>query len=99
MRAFDERRRFLVAEINRIPGLRLTAPRGAFYALVDARSLCASRGIDDVAICEQLLDRHLLAAVPGSAFAIPGFVRLSYAAAMDQLREAVVRLRAWAEAK
>jgi len=99
MRAFDERRRFLVAEINQIPGLKLTAPRGAFYALVDARALCASRGIDDVQICEQLLDRHLLAAVPGSAFAIPGFVRFSYAAAMDQLREAVVRLRAWAEAK
>jgi aspartate aminotransferase len=99
MQAFDERRRFLVAEINKIPGLKLAAPRGAFYALVDARAVCASRGIDDVKVCEQLLERHLLAAVPGSAFAIPGFVRLSYAAAMDQLREAVVRLRAYAEAK
>jgi aspartate/methionine/tyrosine aminotransferase len=46
-----------------------------------------------------LLDRHLLAAVPGSAFAIPGFLRLSYAAAMDQLRKAVARLRAFAESK
>jgi len=99
MKAFDERRRFLIAEVNKIPGLKLQAPRGAFYALVDARELCAARGIDDVKICEQLLDRHLLAAVPGSAFAIPGFVRLSYAAAMDQLREAVVRLRAFAEAR
>jgi aspartate aminotransferase len=99
MRAFDERRRYLVAEINRIPGMKLTAPRGAFYALVDVRELCRQRGVDDVAVCEQLLDRHFLAAVPGSAFAIPGFVRLSYAAAMDQLRAAVTRLRAFAEAK
>ena len=99
MTAFDERRRFLVAEINRIPGLHLQAPRGAFYALVDVRELAARKGLDDVGICEQLLDRHLLAAVPGSAFAIPGFVRLSYAAAMDQLRQAVARLRAFAEAK
>jgi aspartate aminotransferase len=99
MRAFDERRQYLVREVNRIPGLHLAAPRGAFYALVDARELCKRRGIDDVKLCEQLLDQHLLATVPGSAFAIPGFVRLSYAAAMDQLAAAVVRLRAYAEAK
>lgn len=99
MTAFDERRRFLVAEINRIPGLRLTAPLGAFYALVDVRELAAKKGLDDVGVCEQLLDRHLLAGVPGSAFAIPGFVRFSYAAAMDPLRQAVLRLRAFAESK
>lgn len=99
MSAFDERRRYLVAEINRIPGLRLAAPRGAFYALVDVRELCTKKGLDDVRLCERLLDEQLLAAVPGSAFAIPGFVRLSYAAAMDQLQKAVARLRAFAEAK
>ncbi len=99
MRAFDERRRYLVTEVNRIPGLSLQPPKGAFYALVDARELCKQRSIDDVALCEQLLDQHLLAAVPGSAFAIPGFVRLSYAAAMDELQKAIVRLRAWAGAK
>lgn len=99
MSAFDERRRYLVAEINKIPGLRLAAPRGAFYALVDVRELCTKKGLDDVRVCERLLDEHLLAAVPGSAFAIPGFVRLSYAAAMDQLQKAVSRLRAFAEAK
>ncbi len=97
MRAFDERRRYLVEHVNRIPGLRLQAPRGAFYALVDARAWCEQRGVDDVALCELLLERQLLAAVPGSAFAIPGFVRLSYAAGMDQLRTAVARLHAFAE--
>ncbi|MBL8723041.1 MAG: pyridoxal phosphate-dependent aminotransferase [Planctomycetes bacterium] len=99
MRAFDERRQYLVAEINRIPGMRLATPKGAFYALVDVRALAAQRGLDDVGICEQLLEKHLLAAVPGSAFAIPGFVRLSYAAAMEPLQKAVARLRAFAEAR
>jgi aspartate aminotransferase len=99
MQAFDERRRYLLAEINRIPGLKLAAPRGAFYALVDARQWCKERGLDDVAICERLLEQHLLATVPGTAFAIPGFIRLSYAASMDQLRAAVARLRTFAEAK
>lgn len=99
MAAFDERRRYLVHEINRIPGLALTAPRGAFYALIDVRPWCRQRQLDDVQISERLLDEHLLATVPGSAFAIPGFLRLSYAAAMDQLRQAVQRLRAFAETK
>ncbi len=97
MTSFDERRRFLVDEINRIEGLRLEAPRGAFYALVDARELCAARGIDDFVLCQKLLEDHLLAGVPGSAFAIPNFVRFSYAAAMDQLRKGVERLRAYVE--
>jgi aspartate aminotransferase len=99
IRSFDERRRYLAQEINRIPGLALAAPRGAFYALVDARRICKERGIDDVILCQQLLERHHLALVPGSAFAIPGFVRASYAAAMPQLEKAVQRLRAYAEAK
>lgn len=99
MAAFAERRQFLTDAINRIPGLGLTAPQGAFYALVDARELCAERGIDDKTMCDQLLGDHLLAGVPGSAFAIPNFVRFSYAVSMENLREAVIRLRAYVEAR
>ncbi len=95
--AFDERRRYLCAEIETIPGLHITAPRGAFYALVDARELLARLGLDDVAFCRHLLEKHLLATVPGSAFAIPGFLRLSYAAPMAELHKAMQRLRAAAE--
>ncbi|MFM1872456.1 MAG: aspartate aminotransferase [Planctomycetota bacterium] len=94
MAAFDERRRYLVAEINAIQGLKLATPRGAFYALVDARELLARRRQDDVAFCHELLEKHLLAVVPGSAFAIPGFVRISYAAPLQDLEKAVARLRA-----
>jgi aspartate aminotransferase len=93
--ALDERRRFLCEQIPRLPGLALHPPRGAFYALVDARQLCWDRGLDDLQLCEQLLEEQLLAIVPGSAFGAPGFVRLSYAASMDDLRRAVARLRAF----
>jgi aspartate aminotransferase len=99
MRAFGERRAFLVEALAAMPGLGLQPPRGAFYALVDARELGRRRNLDDVAMAEQLLERHLLAVVPGSAFAIPGFLRLSYAVSMAELRKAVVRLREFAEAR
>jgi aspartate aminotransferase len=95
--AYAERRAYLCAEINRIPGLRLHPPMGAFYALVDAREVCARLSCDDTVLCERILDEHLLATVPGSAFAIPGFVRLSYAASMHDLQRGVERLRAVVE--
>jgi aspartate aminotransferase len=93
--AFDERRRYLVRELSAIPGLAVEPPRGAFYVLVDARALCARLGLDDVRLCERLLEQQLLATVPGSAFGAPGFVRLSYAATMRELESAVARLRAF----
>ena len=95
VRAFDERRRYLVDAVNRVPGLAAITPRGAFYVLIDVRRPCAARGIDDVAACAELLERHHLALVPGSAFAIPGFVRASYAAALPELEKAIERLTAW----
>lgn len=94
--AFDERRRFLVEQINRIDGLALTPPQGAFYALVDARRLCQRRGCDDEALAAALLTEQLVAGVPGSAFGIPGFLRFSYAAPMAELRKAIPRLAAFA---
>ncbi len=97
--AFDARRKFLVREINEIPGLRLGAPRGAFYAFVDARKLCAERGMTDAQLCSRLLEEQFLATVPGSAFGAPGFLRISYAAPMKDLEGAVARLRAFATVK
>jgi aspartate aminotransferase len=88
--AFTERRDYLVREINKLPGVSLTVPRGAFYALIDMRKICEARGIDDLQICQELLAQQHLALVPGCAFGAPGFVRSSYAA-----DKAVARLQAW----
>jgi aspartate aminotransferase len=60
--------------------------------MADVRQLCERLGIDDVELCSRLLDEAQLALVPGQPFAAPGFVRLSYAASMDDLKQAVDRL-------
>jgi len=96
MKAFTERRNFLVTEVNKIAGISLVAPRGAFYALLDIRPICDARGIDDVEACQQLLEQHQLAIVPGQAFGTPGFVRCSYAASIETLKKAVERITTWA---
>lgn len=97
VKAFDERRRYLVRELNEIPGLKLAPPKGAFYALVDVRELCKRAQCTDQQIAARLLEEHLLAVMPGSAFAIPGFIRLSYAASLQDLGKAVERIRAFVD--
>ena len=73
----------------------LAKPRGAFYALMDLRPICDERGITDLQACQQLLDEHHLALVPGSAFGAPGFLRASFAANLETLKKAVERLSKW----
>jgi len=94
--AFDERRKYLVGALNEIPGVSAQMPLGAFYVMADVRQLCERLAIDDVELCSQLLDQARLALVPGQPFAAPGFVRLSYAASMQDLQEAVSRLAEFA---
>lgn len=95
--AFDARRRYLHGAIQSIEGLRLEMPKGAFYALVDCREVCERVGIDDVTFAERLLVDGLVATVPGSPFEMPGFVRLSYAASMEDIERAVQRIGAFVE--
>ena len=95
--AFAERRDFLVNGINEIEGLVLETPGGAFYALVDARPVCERLGIDDLEMAKRLLEQQHLAVVPGGPFGIPGFIRLSYAASMDQLQLGLQRLARFVE--
>ncbi len=97
MQAFSQRRAYLLEEVNKIPGMSLRPPKGAFYALVDVRPLCEKLQMDDAVIVNRLLEEQLLAVVPGSAFAMPGFIRLSYAASMEDLNKGVARLRAFVD--
>ena len=71
--AFDERRRFVCGRVESIDGLALQTPQGAFYAMLDVRSVCERLGVDDVQLTERLLNEALVAVVPGSAFRRPGF--------------------------
>lgn len=93
-RAFLERRDRFVDGLNRTTGVHCPTPAGAFYAFADCREAIATRGLeDDLAFAEWLLEGPGLAAVPGSAFGLPGFVRFSYACDQALLDDAAERLR------
>ena len=97
--AFKERRDFIVAELNSMNGVECFKPAGAFYVFPDVHQLLGKKTpggkkIDtttDLAL--YLLEDHGVATVPGDAFGEPNGLRLSYAASMENLKEAVLRLK------
>jgi aspartate aminotransferase len=99
--AFKERGRFVADGLNRIPGVKCLNPTGAFYAFPDCReairNLHAAGRISaptDLALCDYLLAQEkAVAAVPGSAFGAEGYLRISFATSMDNIRKAVERMR------
>ena len=87
---YDHRRRFLVRGL-REAGLECYEPRGAFYVFPCIRST----GMSSDEFCERFLMEEKVAVIPGSAFGPggEGFVRMCYAASMDDLDEALRRLK------
>jgi len=86
--AFDRRRKFLHAELNKIPGISCLLAEGAFYLFPNI----ASFGLKDLDFCNRLLDEEKVAAVPGSAFGAEGYLRLSYATSDEIIQKGVTRL-------
>jgi aspartate aminotransferase len=94
-RAFKERHDFIVAALNKLPGISCRPGSGTFYAFADVRGAIKNLGLrDDNAFAELLLNKAGVAVVPGSGFGAPGHMRLSFACSLDTLREAVKRIAA-----
>jgi aspartate aminotransferase len=86
--AFAQRREILFDGLNQIPGLTCTKPDGAFYMFVNISQL----GLGSSEFCNQLLDRHQVAVVPGIAFGADDSIRLSYATDVATIEKGLERL-------
>ncbi len=91
--AFAARRRVVIEELNAIPGISCVAPGGAFYAFPNVTEI----GISAKELELQLLEQAGVATVAGTSFGRfgEGYLRLSYANSVDNIREAMARIRAW----
>ena len=89
-REYRARRDVIVAGINAIPGLTARTPEGAFYLFVNIRET----GLSSEAFAMRLLEEGRVALSPGSAFGPSGegYVRISYASSIDNLRKGVERI-------
>lgn len=89
--AFDERRKIIVAELNKLPGFRCADAAGAFYAFpnIEGTGLSAAQAQD------RFLNDAGVATVAGTSFGAwgEGYVRLSYANSTENILAAIERIR------
>ena len=97
--AYQQRRDMVIAMLNEAPGLRCNVPEGAFYVFPSLRACLGkttAKGVrleTDEDFVVALLDEEGVAAVHGSAFMYPGYMRVSYATDTEKLREACARIQ------
>lgn|GEM_PF-38037 len=95
-RLYEERRDRFVSGLNRL-GLTTVMPQGAFYAWASAapfvgRSVAGMPCLTSAQVASRLLDAAKIACVPGEAFGVPGYLRMSFANPVETLDEALRRL-------
>lgn len=89
---YRRRRDWLIAALNRLPGVSCVEPEGAFYAFANIRGLLGRELRTSADFADRLLEEAAVVVTPGSAFGAEGYVRLSYATGLTDLQRAVERI-------
>ncbi|MDA0781348.1 MAG: pyridoxal phosphate-dependent aminotransferase [Rickettsiales bacterium] len=96
---FKKRRDMVVAALNDIDGIKCNTPEGAFYVFPECKELIGkiapsgNKINNDTEFATYLLEEALVAVVPGSAFGLEGFFRISYATSDEALKNACGRIK------
>lgn len=98
-KAFDERRKYMIERLNKIEGVSCFAPSGAFYAFPNVSKIL-KKGIEyngkkidnSFDLSNFILQEAEVALIPGSAFEAEGYLRLSYAASLEDIKEGLGRI-------
>lgn len=98
-REFDQRRKYMVEKLNQIKGLSCLKPSGAFYAFPNVSKILekgvkynGKRIINSFDLADFILKEAQVALIPGSAFEAEGYLRLSYATSMEDVKEGLDRI-------
>ena len=100
---FQKRRDLVVDGLNAIPGIECPKPEGAFYTFASCAGVLGKKTPSgkvletDRDFCAWLLDEHDVAMVPGTAFGLAPFFRISYATSEKELKTALSRIAAAVE--
>ncbi len=97
VRAFSERRNYIVDRLNKIRGVTCFKPLGAFYAFPNfssyyGRSYQGKKISNSTELADYFLDVAKVAVVPGIEFGDDGFERLSFATSMENIKEGLDRI-------
>lgn len=94
---FEKRRNYLVDELNKISGMSCKMPKGAFYAFPNVNKILSKLSSykinSSMDLSIYLLEKAQVALVPGSAFGAEGYIRISYATSIDNLKKGIEKIK------
>ncbi len=93
VKIFKGRHDFVLDSLLKIKGIECLQSQGTFYIYPNMKRVMQRLGINtDIEFAEFLIEKAGIAVVPGSAFGTPGFIRISFATSMENLKQAMERL-------
>ncbi|MDO5038734.1 pyridoxal phosphate-dependent aminotransferase [Clostridium sp.] len=97
VKEFDKRRLYMVERLNKIKGIDYIIPKGAFYIMVNVSStygkeVNGEKITDSISFSRELLKEKSVAVVPGIAFGLDKYIRLSYATSIENIKEGLDRI-------
>jgi aspartate aminotransferase len=90
-REFTKRRDYLASRIKEIKSFDFCLPQGAFYMFCNI----SKTGMDSMTFAKRLLDEEYVSLIPGSAFGLDNYIRISFATGMEELKKGMDRIAAW----
>ncbi|MCM3871335.1 MAG: pyridoxal phosphate-dependent aminotransferase [Pyrinomonadaceae bacterium] len=94
---YTARRAWLLEALKEVPGLTCNEPEGAFYAFPNVSGCLNGTVRTSAEFSQRLLDEEQTVVTDGAGFGCEGYLRMSYATSMEQLREGVKRIKRFAE--
>jgi aspartate aminotransferase len=88
---FEKRRDYLAQRLKGIPTLSFCLPSGAFYMFCNI----SKTGLDSMSFASRLLDEQYVSVIPGKPFGADDFIRISFAASIEELQKGIDRIEKW----
>lgn len=91
--AFNERRDYMIDRLSKIKDISYIYPKGAFYVMVNIEKYIDNVKVkDSIEFAKELLEKEKVAVIPGEAFGLPKYIRLSYATSLERIEEGLNRI-------
>jgi len=91
--AYRERHNFVHGSLKQMPGVECCPADGTFYSFPNVTAVIQKLGLSsDIELARVLLEKGNIAIVPGTEFGMPGYIRISYATSMENLKSAMQQM-------
>lgn len=99
---FEKRRDYMVETLSQMKNISIIKPKGAFYVMVNiekfiGKDFNGKKVTDSVSFASVLLEEEKVAVIPGAAFGLENYIRLSYATSMENIKEGLERIKKFIE--